>query len=160
MHQKDRNQKKIDCNQIRMILITRMIAVACSMQMSQLLFVSHDLVALVLLILLLCLPLFFQALSGAAPAAPSLAALRTVVAYPCFPRAVLLLPLLLLLLCCRRGGVRPRIQIEIHGSAQAVLLTILKPKLQQRSLCSRCYGRCRSRSDVLFQDSPNQMASQ
>ena len=43
-----------------MILITRMIAVACSMQMSQLLFVSHDLVALVLLLLLLCLPLFFK----------------------------------------------------------------------------------------------------
>ena len=81
MHQKDWNQNKTDCNQIRMILITRMIADACSMQMSQLLFVSHDLVALVLLLLLLCLPLFFQALSGAAPAAPSLAALATVIAY-------------------------------------------------------------------------------
>ena len=66
------------------------------MQMSQLLFVSHDLVALVLLLLLLCLPLFFQALSGVALAAPSLAALGIVIAYPCFPRAVLLLLLLLL----------------------------------------------------------------
>ena len=143
-----------------MILITRMIADACSMQMSQLLFVSHDLVPLVLLLLLLCLPIFFQDLYGAAPAAPSLAALATVVAYPCFPLAVLLLPLLLLLPCCRRGGIRARIQIEIHGSAQAVPLTILKPKLQQRSLCSLCHARCRSRSDVLLQDGPNQMASQ